>query len=329
MLPAKILRQIQQQLLGMDAFKSDDKLRNFFSHPQLSPWQYSLPPANSVQKRIHFVISSLLNMNNTQHENALALLLHILAQSASTPEKAHTLSELAETVRQVTLKSEIVECQRELEKLGKMVQLGKENPEYAKRRESELRTHLAFCEKALQEPGFSSLRQSMPDSSSYPEQITSPVQILRQLQQQLVDLPAFHSDDKLRDVFSDPQIASWQYSIPQAESIRERIDAVIPYLLKQHNRQHENALVLLLRVLAQSAPTAEKAQSLVELAGKVRQMALRNQIVEYNHKLEQLINTVQRNMVNPEYATKSESELRVHLARYEEELQSLDSLLLE
>lgn len=61
----------------------------------------------------------------------------------------------------------------------------------------------------------------------------------------------FDSDRKLRNVFVHELLKPWQDNIPEANSVDERVDGIIAFLLNKRHREGTNALVILLRVLSQ------------------------------------------------------------------------------
>ena len=67
----------------------------------------------------------------------------------------------------------------------------------------------------------------------------------------LLRCPVFASDIQLHALFTDARLHPWRNTIPETAASREaRVDALIDYLYDKQNRHGENALVLLLHVLA-------------------------------------------------------------------------------
>lgn len=79
-----------------------------------------------------------------------------------------------------------------------------------------------------------------------------PANLINQIRQVLLDCGPFDNDRHLRAVFADARLSPWRYSLPQADSLTGRVDALIDFL---HNKQRgdsgDNALVLLLRALGE------------------------------------------------------------------------------
>ncbi|GAB1544623.1 hypothetical protein NUACC21_72990 [Scytonema sp. NUACC21] len=96
-----------------------------------------------------------------------------------------------------------------------------------------------------------------------------PPELLRQLRDVLLDCEQFESDRKLRSVFNSYEpLRPWRSSVPQADSLTSRVDAVIGYLVdKRRGDTQENALVLLLHLLSNLIDKEdERHQQLADLA---------------------------------------------------------------
>jgi hypothetical protein len=69
------------------------------------------------------------------------------------------------------------------------------------------------------------------------------------LREALADCEQFETNRSLRAVFAHEWLSPWRNSLPQADSLMGRVDAVINFLHEKRRRDGSNALVLLLRVL--------------------------------------------------------------------------------
>ena len=96
-----------------------------------------------------------------------------------------------------------------------------------------------------------------------------PPDLHHRLRNALLECEQFASDDALKAVVvSYAPLKPWRFSLPQANSIPGRVDAVIGYLVdKRRSDTQENALVLLVCLLADRIPEGdERHQQLVDLA---------------------------------------------------------------
>lgn len=75
--------------------------------------------------------------------------------------------------------------------------------------------------------------------------------IYRTLRQTLLSCGPFDSNHALRAVFVDARLNAWQDYLPETHSRRGRVEEVIDYLYHQYSQNHENGLVLFLRVLSE------------------------------------------------------------------------------
>ena len=71
----------------------------------------------------------------------------------------------------------------------------------------------------------------------------------------------FRSDNALSPLFVDSRISQWRDLLPSWDNPAERVRAVIEKLAERHNVSGENALVLLLYVLRDQAPTGDACYS--------------------------------------------------------------------
>lgn len=93
----------------------------------------------------------------------------------------------------------------------------------------------------------------------------------------LAHCDAFTSDATLRGVFADPRIAEWQRDLPPAPSRERRVEQTIHTLRACYTAAHENALVLLLRVLAEYGDPEDRLQSaLAEMEERVQRALVKD-----------------------------------------------------
>lgn len=98
-------------------------------------------------------------------------------------------------------------------------------------------------------------------------------QLLNRLRDVLLECEQFASDDTLKAVVASyAPLKPWRFSLPQANSIPGRVDAVIGYLVHKHRSDtKENALVLLVCLLRDRIPEGdERHQQLVDLAVELK-----------------------------------------------------------
>jgi len=106
-----------------------------------------------------------------------------------------------------------------------------------------------------------------------------PGDLYGRVQTALLRCGPFDSDRTLRPLFVDVRLSAWRDLLPEASSRVERARAVIDALSERENPIGENALVLLLRVLAENTPPGDACRGqLVALAGEVAE-ALRADIL--------------------------------------------------
>lgn len=79
-----------------------------------------------------------------------------------------------------------------------------------------------------------------------------PSNLFSRLRQVLLDCGPFDNNRQLGVMFADDRLSPWRYSLPQADSVTDRVDNVIAFLCpKQRSDTQANALVLLLQVLSE------------------------------------------------------------------------------
>jgi formylglycine-generating enzyme required for sulfatase activity len=94
-----------------------------------------------------------------------------------------------------------------------------------------------------------------------------PARIYRRLCDALVQCACFADEAALRAIFADGRISAWRDTLRQTDSPAARVQATIAHLSERHNAHGENALVLLLRVLADQTPVDDaRHRALAQLA---------------------------------------------------------------
>ena len=79
----------------------------------------------------------------------------------------------------------------------------------------------------------------------------------------------FDTNPTLRALFNDPRLRIWRLGLPDADSLRSRIDLLISYLSEKRNREGEESLILLLWTLAERYdPSDERHDQLLALASE-------------------------------------------------------------
>ena len=76
-----------------------------------------------------------------------------------------------------------------------------------------------------------------------------PPELLPPLRETLGDCEEFESDSRLKAVFDDDRLALWQKKLRRADSVEERVDAIIHLLRPKLRADGANGLVLLLVIL--------------------------------------------------------------------------------
>lgn len=78
------------------------------------------------------------------------------------------------------------------------------------------------------------------------------------------------SNRTLRALFADPRLTPWRGGLPEADSLKSRVDLLISYLRDKRNTLGEHALVLLLWALAEKYdPSDERHDNLLALANEL------------------------------------------------------------
>jgi V8-like Glu-specific endopeptidase len=109
-IPSVLVSSLRQLLLNCNEFHSSRQLYAVFSHDELRPFQTSLPEAQSVAERVDLVIAYLSDQYRSTDENALWLLLKILAEKYDLEDDRHnrlvTLANSIEWLNKLSRKSE-------------------------------------------------------------------------------------------------------------------------------------------------------------------------------------------------------------------------------
>jgi len=97
-----------------------------------------------------------------------------------------------------------------------------------------------------------------------------PGDLYGRVQAALLRCGACDSDRALRALFVDARLSAWRDLLPEAGTRAERARAVVAALSERTNPAGENALALLLRVLAENTPPGDALrEELAALAGEV------------------------------------------------------------
>ncbi len=98
-----------------------------------------------------------------------------------------------------------------------------------------------------------------------------PSDLFRKLRQALLECGPFESDGSLTAVFAAPELRPWRYSVRQATSRADRVDALMAFLVNKSRADTGcNALVLLLRVLSSRLDPVDRCHGRLErLAGEL------------------------------------------------------------
>lgn len=92
-------------------------------------------------------------------------------------------------------------------------------------------------------------------------------QHLHQLREVLENCAPIDSDEQFRAVFTDSRISTWRNNLPQANNVATRSDLVIDFLRGRYDDSQQNALILLLYVLADGIPEGDSCkQRFLDLA---------------------------------------------------------------
>ena len=86
-----------------------------------------------------------------------------------------------------------------------------------------------------------------------------PGPLLNKLKKTMLECGPFATQDQLLAVFADKRIASWRYEVPEAGTVRNRVDYFVSKFFDRYNRLNQNVLVLFLQAYydGQSSMTPE------------------------------------------------------------------------
>lgn len=98
-LPPEIYRELHLTLLRCGPFDDDEDVRALFVDSRLSPWRSALPEASTAAGRVDATIAYLVDRQSDAGENALALLLEVLAEQQSGSECERDLLALADALK--------------------------------------------------------------------------------------------------------------------------------------------------------------------------------------------------------------------------------------
>lgn len=103
--------------------------------------------------------------------------------------------------------------------------------------------------------------------------------LFSQLSDVLTGCDPFASDHNLRAVFIDKHLSQWRDDLPEARSIRERVEGTIAFLHDKFTDDRKNALVLLLQVLGTSINSGDsRHQVLINLSCKLENLKLQSSL---------------------------------------------------
>lgn len=103
-------------------------------------------------------------------------------------------------------------------------------------------------------PGLAFQRPTPAPKSAASGRIVLTSEQLRQLRELLSRYGDFDNSHNLRSLFTDPRLTVWRSGLPEADSLRTRIDRLIDYLISKRNVMGQPALLLLLNTLADRYP---------------------------------------------------------------------------
>ena len=147
--------------------------------------------------------------------------------------------------------------------------------------------------------------------------------LYNRLRQALLECGPFDSDHQLRAVFANDLLAPWGNRLPQTNTITDRVDATISYLMdKRRSDTQMNALVLFLNVLRdRTNPNDTCYEHLADIVQELGGLFDQQNIVKKSTKISSSTGTYKpaRNIAFIGYSHKDKKflqELQVHLAHY-------------
>jgi hypothetical protein len=94
-----------------------------------------------------------------------------------------------------------------------------------------------------------------------------PSDLIIPLRDALLDCGPFSENRQLRAVFSHPALKPWRDRLPGADSVQDRVDLTIDFLLNQYTSDGVNVLILFLQLLSERINPADACHNrLAELA---------------------------------------------------------------
>jgi V8-like Glu-specific endopeptidase len=90
-----------------------------------------------------------------------------------------------------------------------------------------------------------------------------PKALLRPLRQTLTNCDEFRSQRQLSSLFIIDELSPWKSSLPEAESLNERVNLTISYLADKRTKSGENVLALFLKVLADAYDSEDERHELL------------------------------------------------------------------
>ncbi len=104
-LPSELEQRLRAAILRCGPFDSDSSLRAVFIDARIAAWREEIPDNTpSRGRRVAAFIESLLNQSDNNGNNALALVLHVLADRTPPGDSCHReLAEVANAVQNAAI----------------------------------------------------------------------------------------------------------------------------------------------------------------------------------------------------------------------------------
>lgn len=98
--------------------------------------------------------------------------------------------------------------------------------------------------------------------------------LMNRVRQALLDLRyPFDSSQRLSTIFGDPRLKEWRPSLPESNTISDRIDGTLDYLFGERTPQGKPVLAVLLRVISERVnPSRDNHHRLLRLADELEHM---------------------------------------------------------
>jgi hypothetical protein len=122
-----------------------------------------------------------------------------------------------------------------------------------------------------------------------------PKALLIPLRDVLSSCEEFHSNRQLSSVFIAEELSPWKSSLPEADSLRERVNLTVSYLSNKQNESGDCILVILLRILSEAyEPEDERRDRLASIADQIewvnnRPIRLESKTFEANPSADQML----------------------------------------